>query len=296
MENDQSPLQQALAHYLSRVQPEAARMIEQGLAAFAINPTRAEFFRLIAFAPRWTVRQPMAPSASESELLSSLHPNLAGPDWDDDQLARLWIISAVQDRWPAEQFARELDTLFNTADVSELVALYRSLALLRDPQQFIARVREGARTNMVPVFLAVAHHNSFPAEFFDEEGWNQLVLKAIFNACPLDPITGLDARNNPALSHMLSDYVRERWAAGREVPWDIWRCIGPHAAATGDMGLLAQALDHPEETTRLAAGIALRDSDTAEAIALLAAHPNISKNITDLNWQGLAARATGAST
>jgi hypothetical protein len=235
----------------------------------------------------------MSPTPAEHDAMAAVHPNLAGPDWDDDQLARLWIISAVQDGWPAQQFARELDTLFNTADVGELVALYRSLALLQEPQQFIARAREGARTNMVPVFLAVAHHNSFPTEFFDEEGWNQLVLKAIFNACPLAPIIGLDERNNPALSHMLADYVRERWAARRDVPWDIWRCIGPHAAATGDMELLAQALDKPADMTRLAAGIALRDSGAAEATSLLAAHEDIGRNITDLNWPGLTARAAG---
>ena len=146
---------------------------------------------------------------------------------------------------------------------------------------------------MVPVFLAVAHHNSFPTEFFDEEGWNQLVLKAIFVACPLDPIVGLDRRNNPALSHMLADYVRERWAASRDVPWDIWRCIGPRASAPDDMALLAQALEHRDDMTRLAAAMGLRDSDSAAAKSLLAAHQDIGRQITDLNWQGLAARATG---
>ena len=293
MEAVQSPLQQTLQEYLQRLHPKAAAQIKQHLAAFAAGPDRAAFFRLFALTPRWTGRQPMAPSAAEREALATLHPNLAHAGWDDDQLARLWILCAVQDNWPAERFARELETLFNTGDTAELVALYRCLALLRKPRQFHARAREGARSNMVSVFQAIAHHNSYPAQYFDAEGWNQLVLKAIFTTSALDAIVGLDQRNNPALAHMLSDYVRERWAAGRDVPWDIWRCIGPHAWETGDQDLLAAALQAQDGMTRRAAAMALVDSGAAEAAALLQARPEVQDSIANLDWHGLEGIAQG---
>ena len=289
MESSRSPLIQTLCQYLQRVHPQAGSQIEGALTAFAAARGRAAFFRLFALAPRWTGRQAISPSAGEREALAALHPNLERTNWDDDQLARLWILAAVQDIWPAEHFARELDTLFNTADTGELVALYRCLALLREPQQFIARAREGARSNMVTVFLAVAHDNSFAAQFFDEEGWNQMVLKAIFNSCALNPIVGLDERNNPALSHMLSDYVRERWAANRAVPWDIWRCIGRYADDNGDLALLATALGSEQRMVQLAAALALRDSAAASARGQLKSHDDIGTIIKDMNWQSLVA-------
>ena len=297
MESSRSPLIQTLCQYLQRVHPQARSQIEAALTDFAASTGRAAFFRLFALAPRWTGRQTISPSAGEREALAALHPNLERTNWHDDQFARLWILAAVQDIWPAEQFARELDTLFNTADTGELVALYRCLALLREPQQFIARAREGARSNMVTVFLAVAHDNCFAAQFFDEEGWNQLVLKAIFNSCALDPIVELEERNNPALSHMLSDYVRERWAASRTVPWDIWRCIGRYADAdgngNGDLDLLATALGSEQRMTQLAAALALRDSGAPAAQALLNSHDEFGKTIKNMNWQSLVALDQG---
>jgi len=278
--------------YLPQVRPDVAGRLEEGLAAFVERPARESFFRLFAFIPRWTGKLVSADFREDSSDLAGVDPRLAQPGWRIDRLARLLILSAAQDAWPAGQFARELDILFNTADTGELVALYRSLALLDEPRQFTDRVREGARSNIIPVFLAVAHHNSFPSLYFDEQGWNQLVLKAVFNACSLESIVGLDQRNNPRLSHMLGDYVRERWAAGRDVPWDIWRCIGPYAHQTGELALLAQALQGEDKMTRLASALALRDS-VEEAQDLLSRHEELGKAVKTLTWRDLATLAEG---
>lgn len=279
-------------HHLREVRPDAAGRVEEGLAAFVDRPARESFFRLFAFIPRWIGKQDAASPFETSGAFAAVDPKLAQPGWRIDRLARLLTLSTAQEVWPAAQFARELEILFSTADTGELVVLYRSLDLLDEPRQFTARVREGARSNMVPVFLAVAHYNSFPSLYFDEQGWNQLVLKAIFNSCSLDGIVGLEARNNPGLSHMLGDYVRERWAAGRDVPWDIWRCIGPYAHETGGTELLAQALDAKDEMTRLASALALRDG-IKEAQDLLTRREELGKAVETLNWHDLANLAEG---
>ncbi len=280
---------QTVPGYLTRVHGEGAALIADDLERFAARPGRAAFFRLFALAPRRIPRVAAAPSPAEAEALRGAHGNLGRGGWTDDQLARLWILCAVQEQWPPERFAAELDTLFNTADTGELVALYRSVPVLREPRRFLARMGEGARTNIVPVFRAVAHDNGYAAEFFEQDAWNQLILKAIFLACPLDPVVGLDRRANAPLAHMLSDYVRERWAAGRSVPWDIWRCIGPRATEPEDLRLLHRALQSDERMTRLAAALALRERAAAGNGTPPEPEAAASELPDDMNWQGLAA-------
>ena len=68
---------------------------------------------------------------------------------------------------------------------------YRGLPLYPDASLHEARAREGLRSAMRPIFEAVAHANPYPAERFDEPGWNQMVLKALFIGSTLAPIQGL---------------------------------------------------------------------------------------------------------
>jgi len=137
----------------------------------------------------------------------------------------------------AASIRRTFDKLCQSADVNELVAFYKALPLLPFPEAHAARAAEGVRTNITDVFRAVAHKNSYPAEHFDEVAWNTMVLKALFIGVPLHPIVGLDERANPRLMRMLCDYAHERWAAGRDVSPELWRCVGPHAdeAAIADL-------------------------------------------------------------
>ena len=65
--------------------------------------------------------------------------------------------------------------------------------------------REAVRSGMKPVFEAVAHRNPYPVDFFGEDAWNQMVVKAFFIGSALWPIQALDRRGNPRLARMLVD-------------------------------------------------------------------------------------------
>ena len=97
------------------------------------------------------------------------------------------------------------------------------------------------RSAVKPVFEAVAHRSPYPREIFDESAWNQMVLKALFIGSELAPIQGLDERANPDLAEVLLDYAHERWAAGRSVSPELWRCVGPfaHGRALKDLERVA---------------------------------------------------------
>jgi hypothetical protein len=77
----------------------------------------------------------------------------------------------------------------------------------------------------VPVFEAIAHDNPYPAAYFPDAAFDQLVLKAIFLGVPVDRIVGLGERVTEVTARMARDYADERRAAGRDVPDDVGKIL-----------------------------------------------------------------------
>lgn len=137
--------------------------------------------------------------------------------WTLDQLVRVDLLTQLDEA--------NLTALFETAEMQEAVALTRSLPYLPNPSSFLLRATDAVRSNMGPVFDAIAFGNTYPKEYFNEAAWNQLVLKCIFNDKAIHQIIGLDERANQALADTLSDFAHERWSAGRRVPSQVWRLV-----------------------------------------------------------------------
>jgi hypothetical protein len=141
---------------------------------------------------------------------------------------------------------------------------------------------------MRAIFEAIAHRSPFPAENFSEERWNHMVLKALFIGSTLHPIQGLDRRGNPTLAGILRDYAHERWAAGRPVTPELWRCMGPFAEGdmVDDLAKLAKSADRRE---RGAAALALSASRDGRAAELLSRLPDEAAMVKAgrLSWNSL---------
>ena len=150
------------------------------------------------------------------------------------------------------------------------------------------QVGEGLRSNMRSVFDAIAHNSPFPKTHFDEHRWNHMVLKALFIGSPLAPIQGLDERANADLARMLCDFARERAAAGRPVPFEIWRCVGPFAQGQA-IDELARVLSRGEAIEKRAAALALAASPDPRARRLLREAPALEEDIERrrLTWATL---------
>ena len=155
--------------------------------------------------------------------------------WTLDQLVRLDILIQLD--------AANIDSLFETAEMQEAVALTRSLPYLPNPSSYLLRATDAVRSNMGPVFDAIAFGNTYPKDSFSEAAWNQLVLKCIFNDKAIHQIIGLDERANQDLANTLSDFAHERWAADRRVPSQVWRLVPRFMNETlqGDIEKLAQS-------------------------------------------------------
>jgi hypothetical protein len=114
------------------------------------------------------------------------------------------------------------------------------------------------------------------------------VLKALFIGSKLDPIQGLDERANPDLAAMLIDYAHERWAAGRPVSPELWRCVGPFADERA-LDALAHVLDTGQPQEQLAGGLALRACLHPRAHDIRARHPDNERQLNEANvtWRSL---------
>ncbi len=141
----------------------------------------------------------------------------AGRRHHDPSEARIALVLAIPAADPLRWLA-VLDRLFATAGLAESTALYRGLPRYPHAALLRARAAVGVRSSMQSVFEAVALDNDYPAQWFEQDPLNQMVLKAFFLDCDHRRIKGLAARANPGLGRMLSDYQRERSAAGRAIP------------------------------------------------------------------------------
>lgn len=280
-----------LGQWLARRLPvEAAAWLSAGIDRMRASSADRDLYMLFSQASRQVGKEALAPDGAELQAAAACRPGWDPREWTVDQAARICLLLA--DAPDGAETRRRLDRLCSAADIRELVALYRGLPLYPDPPLHALRAAEGVRSNMRLVFEAVAHRNPYPAEQFAEPAWNQMVLKALFVGSRLHPIAGLDARRNPTLARMLSDYAHERWAASRPVSPELWRCVGPFAAGTL-LDDFRRLFERGNAIEQQAAALALLDAPDAAARRLLESRPAQASDARagHLDWEELAAAA-----
>lgn len=234
------------AHWLER----CLREVEAGLSDL-------DFAGRIALASRYAGRRAFEPSAAELAAASELVPGWNPERWSVMEATRAALVLARADL-DEDSLVRALEECFRYADVGELCALYRSLALLPRRARFAWRAGEGCRSNMKAVFEAVACDSPLPAEVFDEIAWRQLVLKAVFVEAPLWRVVGLDGRLSEELARMALDLADERRSAGRPVQHSLWLVLGPHGGERARSSIERELQPGNQNTRgRRAAAIAL---------------------------------------
>lgn len=270
---------------LARSGPEA-RWAADRLDALAGDAPERELHIFLGLAPRRLGKADLHPTAEEREVAETARPGWDLTGWSLDGAARVLALLVHAGERP---FAERFKDLRRTADAAELIALYRGLPLYPEPEALHFEVGEGLRSNLTPVFEAIAHRNPFPREHFDEHRWNHMILKALFVGSRLAPIQGLDERANLEIARILREYVHERWAAGRPVTPELWRCVGPFAAEVGALDDLSRALGEGGASGR-AAALALSASPAPEARALLSGRPEADAIAAGrLSWTTLEA-------
>ncbi len=117
---------------------------------------------------------------------------------------------------------------------------------------------------------------------------------------PLYLIQGIDERANPELARMLVDYAHERWAAGRDVSPELWRCVGRFANSEM-LADLERVLTESQLKTdangkgrkklleRTAAALACAECPLPQAQNILAKYPELQSDIQSgrLTWKNV---------
>ena len=250
-------------------------------------PTRV-FFTAFSAVPRYTGKKRLELRLEDLQAAESIRTGWYAGHWSVDQAARTLLVLALpQD--DAEKYLGTLEQVFSSADLGELVALYQGLPLLPFPERHCARAAEGVRSNISTVFDAVALHNPYPSEYFDNIAWNQMILKAVFIGSPLHLIQGIDRRANSELARMLTDYAHERWAAQRSVTPELWRLVGRFADAQ-ILTDLEKVFSYSDPAQQQAAALACSECPLPQAQQLLSQYPSLQSSIKQgsLTWSSFS--------
>lgn len=260
--------------------------LDEQLAALAKDSSDATLHIALGLVPRRLGKADLALSETDLAAADRALPGWNPRGWSLTDAARILLLASLPHE--GKPFAERFRALCQTADVAEAIALYRGLPLYPEAEALEPQVGEGLRSNVKAMFEAIAHRNPYPRQVFDQHRWNHMVLKALFIGSELAPIEGLDERANAELARIMCDFAHERWAAGRPVPFEIWRCVGPFAndAAIKD---LARVLSSGAERERRAAALALSACPDPNAAKLLSGVPALTREIASktLSWASL---------
>ena len=97
-------------------------------------------------------------------------------DWTLDRLVRVYLLTTL-DVSDKDIYTKTINSLFETAENNEAVALISALPFLAFPDYWLLRATDAVRSNIGLIFDAIVFQNPYPLQNFSELAWNQLVLK-----------------------------------------------------------------------------------------------------------------------
>ena len=248
---------------------DARRWLEAAMEQLLVSDApEDDLLRFSAMARRRLGEEQLSRDASCS--LETPHGSLETGYWEKGDAGRILLLLELIGARP-EAASHWVRLLFRQGDEAERSAVVRALVLFPDPRTLKPIALEAGRCNSLALYSALALLNPYPAAFYDEAEFNQVVLKSLFTGLDISLVTGLGQRANRELSRMCEDYVDERLAAGRSVPTEIWLAIGPDASEHGT-DLLLRFLDDENAAHRYYSAVALagRLSSNPELRAALA--------------------------
>jgi hypothetical protein len=276
---------------IERLRPLFEKILAENVPADVLNwlQQKGNFNTQFVLLPRKTGKAALSINNENASQLDEILPRFSLNGWSVDMLGRAYVLLGL-DGTNKDEYFRVIENLFLAAEVNELVALYSSLPLLAYPEMWVKRCAEGIRSNIGNVLEAIMYQNPYPQQYLDQSAWNQLILKAFFTGKDVGRIQGIDSRANRDLAYVISDYVHERRAAGRDINPALWRLVGPFI----DAQLFEDvkwAFESGVYVNKKAAALALSQSNYPAAVDLLSRELQLKAAIEqkEITWDSLAA-------
>lgn len=148
------------------------------------------------------------------------------PGWTVEDAARALLLLAAP--LHGADLAAQVEAVYWYGDAAERRGVLRALPLLAGElgDLGLPLVHDALRTN--DVRLVAAALGPYAADRLDDAAYRHGVLKCVFVGVPLASVSGVDRRCDREMARMLADFARERVAAGRDVPPDIWPLVDRH--------------------------------------------------------------------
>lgn len=203
------------------------------------------------------------------------------------QMARIYLLSSVL-KEDENYFQPKVANLIQVADTRELETFLKFLVLLPHCENYKHVAVEALRTNIAIIFEAISMKNPYPAQYFNDQQWNQMYLKAAFMQLDLSNILDVDRRANKDLARIISDYAHERWAASRTIDPMFWRPVSNFIDE--NLARDMQRLLESENTKENWAGaLCCFHSDKPEAKKLLKKYPELEQKVAnkEITWQDI---------
>jgi RimJ/RimL family protein N-acetyltransferase len=222
---DPAAVMSLLRRWLARSAPAASAWLDAEIQRQQAGLDERKLIIALGMAGRKIGRADLSLSEDDRLEAGALRAGWQPEFWGTDEAARAAILLATY-TGDESAFAARVDRLSANAEVTELLAYLKAFAVFPAAKRLHDRAREGVRSAVKPVFEAIACHNPYPFDYFDQAAWNQMVVKAVFVGTSIKDIAGLTERSNPDLRQMLRDLISERQAAGRPVPADVRDYVG----------------------------------------------------------------------
>mgnify|MGYP003651401623 CR=1 FL=1 len=203
------------------------------------------------------------------------------------QVSRVYLLISVLEA-DEDFFFDKVENIIQVSDTGELETFLKFLILMPNSERYRNVAVEALRTNIATIFDAISLNNPYPSQYFNDQQWNQMYLKAAFMERDLSQIMDIETRANKDLTRIISDYAHERWAATRKVDPYFWRPVGRFLNDTlvDDMKRLLQS---ENESENMAAALSCSISDHPGAVALLNDYPLLKSKIDQglISWNNI---------
>ena len=219
-----------LTALLPRLSDRARSWLESELASMPQSRPADEVARAYAAASRHAGRAELKLDADELERIRAFDPDFSLAHWTTDDAARAALLLTAAKL--SSHFQDVAIACYEQGDARAQQSWLRALPAMPQPERFLSTALDAGRSTNLELFEAIACENPYPARYFPDRSFNQLVMKALSSGIALSRITGLVGRVNHDLSRMAGDYAAERKAAGRSAPPDVALVLTPAKAVS----------------------------------------------------------------